>query len=117
MSAEPWTQRSWREASPGANAVGADEVVAGTGSRSQPTTLGTPYELDLQSVLISWYRSPPENARIAAAFHAADACPGTRCLDLDGSFDLGRDRVTEGFVVEDGCLRLLDRPGLGVDLS
>ena len=43
-------------------------------------------------------------------------CPRTRCLDLDGSFDLARDPATGGFVVEEGRLRLLDRPGLGVDL-
>jgi len=53
---------------------------------------------------------------IAAALHAAYACPRTRYLDLDGSFDLARDPATGGFVVEDGCLRLLDRPGLGVEL-
>ena len=53
---------------------------------------------------------------IAAALHAAYACPRTRYLDLDGSFDLARDPAKGGFVVEDGRMRLLDRPGLGVDL-
>jgi L-alanine-DL-glutamate epimerase-like enolase superfamily enzyme len=53
---------------------------------------------------------------IAAALHAAFAFPHTRYLDLDGSFDLARDPAAGGFVVEGGCLRLLDRPGLGVDL-
>ena len=54
---------------------------------------------------------------IAAALHATYACPQTRHLDLDGSFDLGRDPATGGFVVNDGRLQVLNRPGLGVELS
>jgi L-alanine-DL-glutamate epimerase-like enolase superfamily enzyme len=54
---------------------------------------------------------------ITAALHAAYACPRTRHLDLDGSFDLARDPAMGGFEVEHGMLRLLDRPGLGVDLA
>lgn len=54
---------------------------------------------------------------IAVAPHATYACPQTRYLDLDGSFDLARDHATGGFVVEEGRLRLLDRPDLGADLS
>jgi L-alanine-DL-glutamate epimerase-like enolase superfamily enzyme len=54
---------------------------------------------------------------LAAALHAAYACPRTRYLDLDGAFDLARDPARGGFVVEAGCLRLLDRPGLGVELE
>jgi L-alanine-DL-glutamate epimerase-like enolase superfamily enzyme len=54
---------------------------------------------------------------IAAALHAAYACPRTRYLDLDGSFDLARDPATGGFVVVNGQMRLLDRPGLGVELQ
>ena len=51
---------------------------------------------------------------IAAALHAALASPATRYLDLDGSFDLARDVVTGGFVLEDGMLSTNDEPGLGV---
>lgn len=51
---------------------------------------------------------------IAAALHAALASPATRYLDLDGSFDLERDVVEGGFVLEDGCLSITDSPGLGV---
>ncbi|HEX6810037.1 MAG TPA: dipeptide epimerase [Planctomycetota bacterium] len=51
---------------------------------------------------------------IAAALHAAFACEATRHLDLDGSLDLSRDFGAGGFVLEDGLLRTLDRPGLGV---
>ena len=52
---------------------------------------------------------------ISAALHAALASPATRYLDLDGSFDLARDVVEGGFVLEDGFLRTTDRPGLGVE--
>lgn len=51
---------------------------------------------------------------IAAALHAALASPATRYLDLDGSFDLGRDVADGGFVLEDGCMRTVDAPGLGL---
>ena len=54
---------------------------------------------------------------IAAALHTAFASPRTRYLDLDGSFDLAEDPARGGFVVEEGQLRLLDRPGLGVEPS
>ena len=51
---------------------------------------------------------------IAAALDAAFACPATRWLDLDGSFDLAHDVAAGGFLLRDGMLRTLDRPGLGV---
>ncbi|MEE4113839.1 MAG: enolase C-terminal domain-like protein, partial [Desulfobacteraceae bacterium] len=51
---------------------------------------------------------------IAGALHAALASPATKYLDLDGSFDLARDLVEGGFVLENGWLRPTDRPGLGV---
>lgn len=53
---------------------------------------------------------------ITAGLHAAFACPSTRFLDLDGSFDLARDIVSEGFILKDGLLMLPDKPGLGVNL-
>ncbi len=53
---------------------------------------------------------------IAAALHTAYACPATRYLDLDGSFDLSRDLATGGFILRDGYLHLPDAPGLGVTL-
>jgi L-alanine-DL-glutamate epimerase-like enolase superfamily enzyme len=52
---------------------------------------------------------------IAAALHAAFACPATCWLDLDGSFDLAHDVASGGFQLRDGRLRTLDRPGLGVE--
>ncbi len=51
---------------------------------------------------------------ISAALHVALASPATRYLDLDGSFDLASDRVSGGFVLEDGMLSTLDVPGLGL---
>jgi len=53
---------------------------------------------------------------IAAAIHVALACPRTRFLDLDGSFDLAGDPATGGFRVIDGRLLLTEGVGLGVDL-
>ncbi len=54
---------------------------------------------------------------IAAALHAAFACPATRHLDLDGSFDLAHDPARGGFTVQDGLLRTALGPGLGVELA
>lgn len=64
---------------------------------------------------LMWGCNDESIVSIAAALHAAYACPNTKYLDLDGSFDLSRDPARGGFVVEEGSLRLLDRPGLGVD--
>ena len=54
---------------------------------------------------------------ISAALHAAFSSPATRYLDLDGSLDLARDVAQGGFVIEDGVMRTLDEPGLGVTLQ
>ena len=54
---------------------------------------------------------------IAAALHAAYACPATQYLDLDGSFDLSRDPASGGFVLREGYLSVCDTPGLGVRLD
>ena len=54
---------------------------------------------------------------ISAALHAAFACPATRYLDLDGSFDLARDVVEGGFELDQGFLRTTLAPGLGVRLG
>ena len=66
-------------------------------------------------VELMWGCNDESAVSIAAALHAAYSCPATRYLDLDGSFDLVRDPFSGGFAVADGCLRLLDRPGLGVE--
>jgi len=67
-------------------------------------------------VELMWGCMDESAVSIAAALHAAYASPSTRYLDLDGSFDLARDPAVGGFEVADGRLRLLDRPGLGVEL-
>jgi L-alanine-DL-glutamate epimerase-like enolase superfamily enzyme len=66
---------------------------------------------------LMWGCNDESAISIAAALHAAYSCPGTRYLDLDGSFDLARDPAKGGFEVRDGCLHLLDRPGLGIELD
>jgi hypothetical protein len=43
----------------------------------------------------------------------AYACPNTKYIDLDGSFDLMEDLVTGGFEVKDGCLVIHNAPGFG----
>lgn len=53
---------------------------------------------------------------IAAALHTAYACPNTRYLDLDGSFELVTDPARGGFTVSDGLMKLTDGIGLGVSL-
>ncbi len=50
---------------------------------------------------------------ITAALHMAYACPNTKYIDLDGSFDLMEDLVTGGFKVQDGCLIINNEPGFG----
>lgn len=67
---------------------------------------------------LMWGCNDESAVSIAAALHAAYACPRTRYLDLDGSLDLARDPARGGFALEEGgLLRLLDRPGLGVDIA
>jgi len=50
---------------------------------------------------------------ITAALHMAYACPNTKYIDLDGSFDLMEDLVTGGFEVQDGCLVINNAAGFG----
>ena len=50
---------------------------------------------------------------ITAALHAAYSCSNTKYIDLDGSFDLSKDLVEGGFVLKDGCMHPVNKPGLG----
>jgi len=70
----------------------------------------------LAGIDLMWGCMDESIVSISAALHAALASPATRFLDLDGSFDLARDVVRGGFVVEDGCLRPHGGPGLGLTL-
>jgi L-alanine-DL-glutamate epimerase-like enolase superfamily enzyme len=63
---------------------------------------------------LMWGCMDESRVSIAAALHAAFASPATRYLDLDGSLDLAKDMVDQGFIIENGVMRLTDRPGLGV---
>lgn len=65
-------------------------------------------------ISLFWGCNDESRVSITAALHAAFACPNTRYLDLDGSFDLAQDVVTSGFVVNDGCLHLTPGAGLGL---
>ncbi|MDH5307502.1 MAG: dipeptide epimerase [Myxococcales bacterium] len=66
------------------------------------------------SVDLMWGCNDESVISIAAALHVAYACPATRYLDLDGSFDLARDLGRGGFRLVDGHLELTSEPGLGV---
>jgi L-alanine-DL-glutamate epimerase-like enolase superfamily enzyme len=69
---------------------------------------------DAAAIDLMWGCMDESIISISAALHAALASPATRYLDLDGSLDLARDVVSGGFVLEDGCMRTIDAPGLGV---
>ncbi|MDX1654754.1 MAG: enolase C-terminal domain-like protein, partial [Candidatus Competibacteraceae bacterium] len=71
---------------------------------------------ELAGVELMWGCMDESCISISAALHAALAQPATRYLDLDGSFDLARDVARGGFVVEEGVMRPVDAPGLGVAL-
>lgn len=78
--------------------------------------LGIAVIAQLSGIDLMWGCNDESCISIAAALHAAFASPATRFLDLDGSLDLGRDIASGGFVIEEGVMRLMDRPGLGVRL-
>ena len=69
---------------------------------------------DIAGLELMWGCMDESIISISAALHVALASPATRYLDLDGSLDLASDRVSGGFVLEDGMLSTLDVPGLGV---
>lgn len=60
-----------------------------------------------------WGCNDESMVSIAAALHAAYACPHTQYLDLDGSFDLASDLVEGGFTIREGYMYPSDKPGLG----
>lgn len=65
-------------------------------------------------VKLMWGCMDESRISIAAALHAAFASPTTRYLDLDGHLDLAHDVAEGGFTIENGVMRTLDKPGLGV---
>ena len=72
---------------------------------------------EVAQIPLMWGCMVESRVSLAAALHAAYASPNTRFLDLDGDTDLVRDPAAGGFVLETGNLRLLDRPGLGIEWS
>jgi len=66
------------------------------------------------SIDLMWGCNDESIISITAALHAAFACPNTRFIDLDGSFDLAKDVVTGGFELKNGVMSLTQSAGLGV---
>ncbi|MBX3253067.1 MAG: dipeptide epimerase [Chitinophagaceae bacterium] len=62
-----------------------------------------------------WGCNDESRVSITAALHAAFACEHTRYLDLDGSFDLAEDIVNGGFILHNGYMQTVSRPGLGLE--
>jgi len=72
---------------------------------------------ELAGIDLMWGCMDESRISIAAALHAALACPNTRYLDLDGHLDLARDPAQGGFELRDGVLRPNGSPGLGITLG
>jgi len=68
-----------------------------------------------EGVELFWGCNDESIVSITAALHAAFACANTRYIDLDGSLDLARDEVKDGFILKDGVMYCSDKPGLGVE--
>lgn len=75
------------------------------------------YMAQLSNIDLMWGCMDESVISISAALHTAYACPRTKYIDLDGSFDLSRDTGLGGFTVSHGFLYLLPEPGLGVTLT
>ncbi len=69
---------------------------------------------DLADIGLMWGCMDESIISITAALHAAYASPATKYIDLDGSFDLAKDVVEGGFILEDGMMRIGEGAGLGV---
>lgn len=67
-------------------------------------------EIDLM-----WGCNDESIVSIAAALHTAFSCQNTKYIDLDGSFDLAKDVASGGFILKDGMMSVVDKPGLGVE--
>ena len=69
------------------------------------------------SINLFWGCNDESIVSITAALHVAFACPNTKYLDLDGSFDLAEDIVSGGFLLRNGIMSIRDKSGLGVELK
>ena len=66
-------------------------------------------------IYLMWGCNDESIVSISAALHLALASSQTRYIDLDGSLDLARDLVSGGFVLENGNMRVTEKPGLGLE--
>jgi L-Ala-D/L-Glu epimerase len=64
-------------------------------------------------IKLFWGCNDESIVSITAALHAAFACPNTRYIDLDGSFDLAEDLVMGGFTLKDGEMSIGEGVGFG----
>ncbi len=70
---------------------------------------------ETEGVDLFWGCNDESIVSITAALHCAFACSNTKYIDLDGSLDLARHIVKGGFLLKDGYMHCLDKPGLGVE--
>jgi L-Ala-D/L-Glu epimerase len=68
-----------------------------------------------EGVDLFWGCNDESIVSITAALHLAFSCAHTKYIDLDGSLDLARDVVKGGFILKDGIMSCLEKPGLGVE--
>lgn len=68
-----------------------------------------------EGVDLFWGCNDESIVSITAALHAAFSCSNTKYIDLDGSLDLGKDVVKDGFILKDGYMYCSEKPGLGVE--
>jgi L-Ala-D/L-Glu epimerase len=68
-----------------------------------------------ENIDLFWGCNDESIVSITAALHAAFSCANTKYLDLDGSLDIARDEVKGGFILKDGVMSCIDKPGLGVE--
>lgn len=68
-----------------------------------------------EGVDLFWGCNDESIVSITAALHAAFSCSNTKYIDLDGSLDLGKDVVKDGFILKDGYMYCSEKPGLGIE--
>lgn len=69
----------------------------------------------LSNVRLMWGCNDESIVSIAAALHLALSFRHTQYIDLDGSLDLIRDVVTGGFLINEGMMRPVLSPGIGIE--
>ncbi len=68
------------------------------------------------NIRLMWGCNDESRIGISAALHTAFSFPHTQFIDLDGSLDLAQDIASGGFVIEEGMMRPMMKPGLGVEV-